>query len=396
MIKNLPPLSIYVHIPWCVKKCPYCDFNAHQIKKDCKITNNSNQTDKYNYDLQYEEKYVSALIDDFNISYPYIQNREIISIFFGGGTPSLFSPKSIYKILNNIKKNTKFNKNIEITLEANPSTVNLKRLREYSCSGINRLSIGVQSLNNNLLKEIGRDHNKDDSIQCINWVKQIFQNFNVDIMYGLPKQDVNDLKKEIKDILSFEIPHLSIYQLSIEPKTLFFKNRPILPNDNNLYQMDKLINSLLNDYKYNNYEVSAYAQETYESKHNLNYWQFGDYLGIGAGSHSKISYGGDIIREIKFKNPKKYIFGKKNNYFIQKSYTVIEKDLAVEFLMNIFRLSTGFDKEIFEKRTGQKIESIYGALEKAKTKDLIFEKDKTFFVSKKGKLFLNNLIELFL
>src|SRR5579862_565032 len=306
-----PPLSLYVHLPWCVRKCPYCDFNSHEVK-----------------DHLPEELYKNALLQELDSHLPLIQNRPLISIFFGGGTPSLFSAKTIEQILNGVAERVLFSKSIEITMEANPGTIDQARFQDFRHAGINRLSLGIQSLQNDKLKILGRIHDRENAIRAIHIAKQAgFTNFNLDLMYGLPQQSIADALHDIQDALSFEPTHFSWYQLTIEPNTLFHHQPPTLPADDMIWDMQNAGQTLLKNAGFRQYEVSAYAQANKECLHNRNYWEFGDYLGIGAGAHSKITdtKNGNIIRFSQVKHPKDYLDASKRQTF--KMNDLSEKDI---------------------------------------------------------------------
>jgi len=375
---QLPPLSLYIHMPMCVKKCPYCDFNSHQIN------NNFN-----------EDEYIKSLILDLKNDLTYIQNRRIKTIFIGGGTPSLFSAKSIYNLLSNINNITNLDNKAEITLEANPGTFEIIKFKEYAKAGINRLSIGVQSFNNKHLNTLQRIHNKDEAIKACNLASELFNNINIDLMFGLPNQTIKDALNDLTNTFKFNIKHLSWYQLTIEPNTYFYNYPPPLPNDDFLFNMQQAGFNLLNKNNLKQYEISAYSVQNYESKHNLNYWQFGDYLGIGAGAHGKITLeNGEIWRLAKKKNPKVYLNNKLN--FYSSKFKIKNKDLPFEFLLNALRLINGVNKELFIKRTNLNLDVINNAYNKAIKLELLQDHPTKIITTNKGKLFLNDLLQLFL
>lgn len=374
------PLSLYIHIPWCIRKCPYCDFNSHEKKNDLP-----------------EELYIDTLIRDLDEQLPSIWGRRFISIFFGGGTPSLFKPKSIEKILLQIQNRIPFNKDIEITLEANPGTIDTKHFKGYRAAGINRLSIGIQSLQNEKLTLLGRIHDRDHALRAIeNALHAGFDNFNLDFMHGLPNQSSDDAKDDIKDALQFNPPHFSWYQLTIEPNTFFHFKPPSLPTDDTLWDIQTQGKNIITKNHLSQYEISAYAKKGYECVHNTNYWEFGDYLGIGAGAHSKIThFEKEIIsRHWQVKNPKIYL--DPNKTLTAEQTILSEKDVVFEFMLNALRLTNGIRMDLFSERTGLPITKIIPFLEKAKIKGML-EYDQNFLKpTELGLRFLNDLVGLFL
>jgi len=373
------PLSLYIHIPWCVQKCPYCDFNSHAVTSPV-----------------VEEIYVAALLRDFVAHLPEIAGREIVSIFFGGGTPSLFSAKSIEKILQGIAQYKNL-KNIEITLEANPGTIDEKNFAGFRQAGINRLSIGIQSLQNDKLKILGRIHDRQQALRAIEIAKQSgFDNFNLDLMHGLPEQTLDDAMDDLTDALAMEPTHLSWYQLTIEPNTAFHHQPPKLPDENILHEIQTAGLKKLNHFGFKQYEISAYAKENKTCKHNLNYWKFGDYLGIGAGAHSKITDTKNqiITRYMKYKHPKDYLAPDKN--FIASKNIITQKELPFEFMLNALRLINGVPANIFYERTGLALEIIEPILIKAREKKLLVNNPKALRPTKLGHRFLNDLTEMFM
>jgi putative oxygen-independent coproporphyrinogen III oxidase len=379
-LTTLPPLSLYIHIPWCIKKCPYCDFNSHQKR----------------YDFV-EDEYIDSLLKDLELSLPSIWGRQINSIFIGGGTPSLFSGESIKKLLNNVRALVRLSPFAEITIEANPATVETEFLDEYSQCGINRISIGVQSFNTAHLKSLGRIHDEEQSYNAINRAKKYFNNINIDLMFGLPNQSMKDLEEDVFIGKSFDCQHLSYYNLTIEPNTLFAKTPPPnLPSNDLCYDMQEYIIEQLKNAKYLRYEISAYAKDGNQSKHNLNYWLFGDYLGIGCGSHSKISFNDDIIRQVRQKNPESYMKDVFENKHIIEHKSVSNSEVVFEFMLNSLRLINGFETNLFTQRTGLSLNNILHKLQMAKQNkllDLDFNKIKP---TKLGINFLNDLLINFL
>ncbi|MBT5149847.1 MAG: radical SAM family heme chaperone HemW [Nitrosomonadales bacterium] len=375
------PLSIYIHIPWCIHKCPYCDFNSHEFK-DQHIKNN-------------EEVYTSALIkqiENFNID----SKRSIHSIFFGGGTPSLFSPKAFDRLIQKLDKNFGLNKNCEITIEANPGTFDKQHFYGYKDVGINRMSLGVQSFNHEHLKKLERIHNPKEAFDAANLAVKIFDKVNIDLMFALPSQSLTDVKYDIAKALDVGVSHISYYHLTIEPNTLFNKFPPKLPDEEKSAEIYELIRHELNKARFDHYETSAYAKKNARCLHNLNYWNFGDYLGIGAGAHSKLSYEKKVYRQSCFKNPRDYINHINNNNFYDDEKILSTNDLIFEFMINALRLNDGFDTTLFETRTNIPISHIKKELNIAKDKKLITEKNGRIKPTILGQDFLNELLQIFL
>lgn len=385
---QLPPLSLYIHVPWCVRKCPYCDFNSH--KADATLP---------------EKDYVAALLDDIDIDLAWldaqgIEERPIQSIFIGGGTPSLLSVEAYDKLFTGLKQRLHFSDDIEITMEANPGTFEAEKFKGYRQLGINRLSIGIQSFQDHQLKHLGRIHSGQEAINAVNMAKDAgFDNFNLDFMHGLPDQTLEDALADLQQGIDLGPTHLSWYQLTIEPNTEFFKRPPILPQDETLWAIQEAGQKLLAKNGFDQYEISAYAQQGKPAKHNLNYWQFGDYLGIGAGAHGKLTLPHDdiqqskIYRTAKTRLPKDYLNLAKRFLVVQDNIEVEDRDL--EFLMNGLRLFHGVDKSLFSERTGldyAKIESKVTSL----IEQGLLEAGNKLKTTTKGQLFLNELLEQFL
>lgn len=373
------PLSLYVHIPWCVRKCPYCDFNSHEARAGIP-----------------EEAYVATLLRDLDQQLPHIWGRRIVSIFFGGGTPSLFAPQTIEKILAGIYQRLRYGPDTEITLEANPGTVDEGRFVGFRQAGVNRLSIGVQSLQNEKLHALGRIHNREYALRAIDAaVNAGFDNFNLDLMHGLPNQSIEDAMSDLQDALAFKPPHLSWYQLTIEPNTFFHKRPPVLPQDEILWDIQEQGKKKLEQAGLQQYEVSAYALPDRQCMHNLNYWEFGDYLGIGAGAHSKITDVEKqvIIRHSQVKNPKDYLA---NTSLISSEHVVTEKEVGFEFMLNALRLSGGVPSTLFTERTGLSLQTIEPILKIAREKKLMVDNPTLLCTTELGMRFLNNVIGLFL
>ncbi len=379
-LKQLPPLSLYIHMPWCIQKCPYCDFNSHKLKSELP-----------------EREYIDALILDLEQSLPLIWGRSIQTIFIGGGTPSLFSGASIDYLLTQIRARIKVSPYAEITLEANPGTVEQRFISEYAQAGVNRISLGIQSFNDQHLQRLGRIHNSQESTNAIEAVAKHFNNFNLDIIYGLPNQTIEQARKDIDMALSFNSTHLSAYNLTIEPNTEFAKFVPAnLPNDDLCYAMQDQIISRLNQYGLQRYETSAYAKNDYQSQHNLNYWQFGDYLGIGAGAHSKLSFHNQILRQSRQKHPQEYMKRVLINQHILENSPVQTEDLALEFMMNALRLSNGFNNKLFTETTSLAFNHILPQLLSAQEQGFLELTPNKIIPTTKGRDFLNNLLEIFM
>lgn len=376
---TLPPLSLYVHVPWCVQKCPYCDFNSHGQKGDIP-----------------EAEYVQHLIDDLKADLHLVQGRKIHSIFIGGGTPSLLTGDAYTRLLSEVDSLIGLADNCEITLEANPGTVETGRFKEYVKAGINRISIGIQSLQSDKLKALGRIHGANEATYAAEQAKEAGLNsFNLDLMHGLPGQTLDDALSDLKQIIALDPPHISWYQLTIEPNTQFASKPPTLPQDETLWDIQEQGQALLAEAGYIQYEISGYAKPGYQCQHNLNYWRFGDYLGIGCGAHGKVTNAktGIITRTEKVKHPRGYMDMVKP--YLYKSWHVEQDDLAFEFFMNRFRLVEPCPIEDYSALTNQPLQSQQAALNKAINTGLLIEKDGHWQVSLKGHRFLNDLLELF-
>ena len=375
----LPPLALYIHFPWCVKKCPYCDFNSHEVKG--------------NFD---EDAYLKALRADLEASLPLIWGRKIYSVFIGGGTPSLMSAAGLDRLLSDIRTLLPIDGAAEITMEANPGTFEMEKFRSYKQSGINRLSIGIQSFNSTHLAALRRIHDGNEARRAIDIARTHFDNFNLDLMFALPGQTLEQVRDDVETALSFTPPHLSLYHLTLEPNTYFAKFPPAIPDDDLSTEMQELIHQRMEVAGYRNYEVSAYAQAGRESRHNQNYWNFGDYLGIGAGAHSKLSFPHRIIRQVRFKQPKAFVEASMAGNAVQESVEIAPKDLPFEFMLNALRLNQGFPVNLFQERTGLIINSIEKELLIAEQKGLLQRDHQTIMPTAMGKLFLNDLQEIFL
>ena len=376
----LPPLSLYVHLPWCLKKCPYCDFNSHEMRAQ---------------DLP-EQRYIDAVMADLEAALPLIWGRTIHSIFIGGGTPSLFSPESIDRLLGGIRARLRLTPDCEITLEANPGTFEKDRFRAFRSAGVTRLSIGVQSFNDDYLKTLGRVHDRAQALAAVEEAAQAFDTFNLDIMYALPGQTLIDLKQDMAMALSLAPPHISIYHLTIEPNTYFAKFPPVIPEEDTAYDMLDLITDMTGEAGLYRYEVSAYAAQGHRCAHNLNYWQFGDYLGLGAGAHSKLSFAHRVVRQVRFREPRLYMDKALSGPCLAQVEEVSRADLPFEFMLNALRLKDGFGLQQFAERTGLAITAIQQGLEEAERKGLIERDFSRVKPSVRGYDFLNDLQALFL
>jgi putative oxygen-independent coproporphyrinogen III oxidase len=375
----LPPLALYIHIPWCVRKCPYCDFNSHAAGPTLP-----------------EDEYVDALLADLDLDLQHVHGRPLTSIFFGGGTPSLFSDRALGRLLEGVEQRVAFAPDIEITLEANPGTFEQAKFKGYRSLGINRLSIGVQSFQQDKLKALGRIHNGDEAIRAADMARAAgFDNFNLDLMHGLPEQSIEDALFDLRTAISQGPTHLSWYQLTMEPNTVFWSQPPVLPEDDLLWDIQEAGQALLAAEGYAQYEVSAYAQPGKQARHNLNYWTFGDFLGIGAGAHAKLSTpDGRILRTWKTRLPKDYLDPAKA---YQAGERVLDaEELPFEFMMNVLRLSDGAPAELFSQRTGLPLQQLEQARREAERQGLLQADDTRLVATAKGQLFLNDLLQQFL
>jgi len=376
----LPPLSLYVHLPWCLKKCPYCDFNSHEQNAQ---------------GLQ-EQRYIDAVVADLEAALPLIWGRTVHSIFIGGGTPSLFSPQSIDRLLADIRARLRLEANCEITMEANPGTFEKDRFKAFRSAGVTRLSIGVQSFNDEHLKALGRVHDRAQALAAVEEAAQSFDTFNLDIMYALPGQTMEQLETDVKLALQFAPPHISIYHLTIEPNTYFAKFPPVIPEDDTAYAMLDRITELTGAAGLERYEVSAYAKPAHRCFHNLNYWQFGDYLGIGAGAHSKLSFAHRVVRQVRFRDPTRYMQQALAGNALAQDEEVARADLPFEYMLNALRLRNGFGLRDFTERTGLAITAIEAGLQEAERKGLIERDFARVRPTVRGFDFLSDLQTLFL
>jgi len=388
-VKNTPPLSLYVHIPWCVKKCPYCDFNSHEK------------------DSSFDEKlYLKALLKDLDNEYQNSQQRTLSSIFFGGGTPSLFSADSIHSIIGHAKDLFKFDE-IEITLEANPGTFEQEKFNDFKNAGVNRLSIGIQSFNDSHLKALGRIHDQRQALTAIETAKKAgFENINLDLMFGLPQQTISQAMKDITIAGEFDVAHISHYQLTIEENTYFHKHTPELPESDLIWEMQTQCQNSLKDKQFNQYEISAYSKTGQQCSHNLNYWHFGDYIGIGAGAHGKLTKNTGslspplnkeltITRRWKHRQPQQYINNTLNGNALSGKQLLNQQDIVFEFLLNALRLKTGSDIQTFKKHTGLGYKVLKTAVKNIDSSLLFIDKNK-ITTTDKGFLFLNVILQALL
>lgn len=375
----LPPLSLYIHVPWCIRKCPYCDFNSHKADG-----------------LLPEQEYVQALLADLEQDLPWVQGRQIQSVFIGGGTPSLLSVAAYQTLFTELQKRLRFAPDIEITLEANPGTFEAEKFAGYRQLGINRLSIGIQSFQPHQLEKLGRVHDREQALNAIALARESgFDNFNLDLMHGLPGQTVEQALDDLRTALSFQPQHLSWYQLTIEPNTEFYKRPPRLPEDDTLWDIQEAGLELLAQQGFEHYEISAFSQPGKAAKHNLNYWQFGDYLGIGAGAHGKVTLAeaNTIMRTHKTRAPKDYLNPDKR--FLAGKQTIDPEDIGLECLMNALRLKQGIAVEDFEERTFLSLDAVTEPINRAQQLGLL-NVDKRIYATEKGQQYLNELLALFL
>ena len=386
-LSSLPPLSVYVHLPWCLKKCPYCDFNSHELPGHAA----GNLP---------EQRYLDALCADVESALPLIWGRSVHSIFIGGGTPSLFSPAAIERLLSDLRARLRLEADCEITLEANPGTFEKDRFRAFRAAGVTRLSVGVQSFNDAHLQALGRVHNRAQAIAALEDAASAFDTFNLDLMYALPGQTLAQLDQDLEMALSLAPPHLSVYHLTIEPNTVFAKFPPQVPEDDDAYAMLDRITERTAAAGLQRYEVSAYAQPNHRCWHNLNYWQFGDYLGVGAGAHSKLSFAHRVLRQVRNRDPRLYmdhaLDATRPERAVAQSSEVARSELPFEFMLNALRLRHGFSLADFTERTGLPVTAIQAALAEAEAKGLVTRDFQRVVPSERGFDFLSDLQALFL
>lgn len=375
----LPPLALYVHLPWCVRKCPYCDFNSHEARGDLP-----------------EDDYVDALIADLESTLPNVWGRRVHSVFLGGGTPSLFSARAIDRLLAAIRARLQLVADAEVTLEANPGTFESEKFRDFRAAGVNRLSIGIQSFNSKHLTALGRIHDDRQAYQAVEIAHANFANFNLDLMYALPEQTLAEAERDVRAALAANAPHLSFYHLTIEPNTVFFSRPPRLPDEDASAEIGELVEQRLVGAGYAHYETSAYARPGAECRHNLNYWRFGDYLGIGAGAHAKISFADRIVREVRARTPAEYMRRVGEASQVVERREVSPAEVPFEFMMNALRLTGGFEVTLFAERTGLPFAAAAKVLAAAETKALVERDHQRVRPTALGRRFLNDLVALFL
>jgi putative oxygen-independent coproporphyrinogen III oxidase len=383
VFRALPPLSLYVHFPWCARKCPYCDFNSHEARGALP-----------------EARYVAALVADLERALPQVWGRRVHSVFLGGGTPSLVSAAAIDAVVAAARARLVLAPDAEITLEANPGTVDAGKFRDFRATGVNRLSLGIQSFDPRHLGTLGRIHDEREARRAIEHARAHFDNFNLDLMYGLPGQTVEEALSDVEQALAFDPPHLSCYHLTIEPNTWFHRFPPKLPDDDTTAAMQDAIEARLAAAGYDHYETSAYAKTVTAGSarcaHNLNYWTFGDYLGIGAGAHGKLSFAGRILRQARTKHPERYMAGVEGTGAVEVERDVGVEEIPVEFMMNALRLNAGFAVTLFEERAGLPLTAILRELDDAERRGLIERDHARIAPTTRGRRFLNDLLEIFL
>ena len=375
----LPPLALYVHVPWCLKKCPYCDFNSHELTGEPEA-----------------ERYVAALLADLELALPSVWGRRLSSVFIGGGTPSVLPAAAIDDLLAGIRARLPLAPEAEVTLEANPGTFERERFAGFRAAGVNRLSLGVQSFDDAKLAALGRVHDADEARRAVDAALAIFGNVNLDLMYALPGQSVEAARADLAAALAFRPPHLSFYQLTLEPNTLFHRYPPALPDEDTAAAIEDVVTATLDAAGYGHYETSAHALPGFECRHNLNYWRFGDYLGIGAGAHSKLSFPDRIVRELRYKQPRQYLGQVDARMPVQEASTVTREDVGFEFMLNALRLTDGVPSALFAERTGYPLAIVASGIATATARGLLEPDPATLRPTPLGRRFLNDLTALFL
>lgn len=375
----LPPLSLYIHIPWCLRKCPYCDFNSHEARGDLP-----------------EDEYVAALLLDLEAALPRVWGRQVLSVFIGGGTPSLISVRALDALLAGVRARLPLAADAEITMEANPGTVEAEKFAGFRAAGVNRLSLGIQSFNDRHLKALGRIHDAAEARRAAELALRTFDNVNLDLMYALPGQTPEEAAADIAAAVAYAPQHLSAYHLTLEPNTYFHRYPPALPDDDSAAEMQDALEVQLAAAGYEHYETSAFARAGRHSRHNLNYWMFGDYLGIGAGAHSKISFKNKCLREFRTRQPKAYLAQAAAGAVIPESRDITVAELPGEFMMNALRLNQGFDLSLFAARTGLELTRILPTLDQAESRGLLTRDHQRAMPTLLGRRFLNDLMQLFL
>jgi putative oxygen-independent coproporphyrinogen III oxidase len=385
-LSALPPLALYVHLPWCLRKCPYCDFNSHEWAAQQGASASGLP----------EAAYLDALRADLEAALPLVWGRKVHSIFIGGGTPSLFSPEAIDRLLGDVRARLPLEAACEVTLEANPGTFERDRFRGYRQAGVTRLSVGVQSFDDDKLRRLGRVHDADQAMAALEEARACFDTFNLDLMYALPGQTLDELEADLAQALAFEPPHLSVYHLTIEPNTYFAKFPPAVPDDDLAFEMLDRITERTAAAGLERYEVSAYARPGHRCEHNLNYWSFGDYLGIGAGAHSKLSFPHRVVRQIRYREPARYMASAMAGEAVAQDQEVARRELPFEYMLNALRLKEGFELNQFTQRTGLPLTSIAAALDEAERRGLLTRDWQRAWPTDKGFDFLSDLQALFL
>ncbi len=393
VLAALPPLSLYVHIPWCVRKCPYCDFNSHELKTPPALTAESTSA---GIEPELERQYLSALIADLELALPQVWGRPVHTVFFGGGTPSLLSARALDELLSAIRARLPLAAEAEITLEANPGTFEAKKFADFRAAGVNRLSVGIQSFNPVHLEALGRIHDGAQARAAIGIAQASFDNLNLDLMYALPGQSVVQALADIDAAIGFGPEHVSAYHLTIEPNTYFHRHPPQVPDQDVAADMQEAIEARLASAGYRHYETSAFARPGCEARHNLNYWTFGDYLGIGAGAHSKLSFADRILRQMRVKHPRDYLEKMAAGVPVQQEQRLATEELPFEFMMNALRLIDGFELRLFAERTGVPVHVLRKPLETAERSGLIERDHVRVRPTLRGQRFLNDLLQIFL
>ena len=375
----LPPLSLYIHVPWCVRKCPYCDFNSHEARGALP-----------------EDEYVAALLRDLEMALPQVWGRPVLTVFIGGGTPSLLSVRAVDALLSGVRARLTLAADAEITLEANPGTVEAGKFSGFRAAGVNRMSLGIQSLNDRHLKALGRIHDAREARRAAELALAAFDNVNLDLMYGLPEQTVAEAAADLAAAIALGPQHLSAYHLTIEPNTWFHRYPPVVPDDDTAAVMQDAVEAHLAAAGFEHYETSAFARTGRQSRHNLNYWHFGDYLGIGAGAHSKLSFKNKILRESRARQPKSYLARSGDAGVISERREIPAAELPGEFMMNALRLNAGFALDLFARRTGLDLTRVLPMLDEAERRGLLLRDHRSAGPTPLGRRFLNDLIGLFL
>ena len=374
-----PPLSLYIHIPWCVRKCPYCDFNSHEARGNVP-----------------EAEYVAALVKDLEVALPLVWGRKVVSVFFGGGTPSLLSARAVDEILTAVRTLLPLEALAEITLEANPGTAEAQKFADFRSAGVNRLSLGIQSFNPRHLQLLGRIHDDIEARRAVELAQRHFDNINLDLMYALPEQSMAEMQADLRTAIGFAPQHLSAYHLTLEPNTQFYLAPPSLADDDTAAEMQLAVEAELAGAGYEHYETSGFAQKGRRCQHNLNYWSFGDYLGIGAGAHGKLTQHDRVLRQMRYKQPKAYLENASRGAPVQEERVVGAADLGFEFMMNAMRLTDGFPLALFQARTGLSLAGVLGSLEEAERRGLVKMDLLQVRPTELGRRFLNELLQMFL